>query len=676
VTPVREELVKGCPCSDPTTLIQPDPGRSGYGDQCGNNHCCDDDNYSVQWTVAAGTYHYSPVAGVYCEQSGDACVYASDVCMPGELCVDRKGPYQGHIYVEPCVPAVCCHGESCTHLPKFECEDDGGIWLGDFVPHVIVDCSSDPCSEGACCLPGGGCLPADGTKMPLEQCTSEGGDFAGGAICANSPCSVCDFEDQAHCQLDTGIYIFPSDRQQGTRRADDFRAEGNVINRICFEFGFVTGNPPPECSDDPPVGGFEVRFYEDAFGFPGPELPESVASGGAITVDRAERKGFGLRTWRFSGLVNPPDGIQVTPGECYWIEITGEGAECQTLWVHSRDGNNYGMRDDNDTWGEEDMHDGDVVFCIDTGIVPATEPSVDGGCGAIPVACCFRDDTCRQLSFSQCSAWDGYPIVYGDCNTPDLCPFPKNDLCHIEEDPPNPNRPPTGAFAICEGDPARPELGAWIYWDGLTPETRLGMCEKWNGYPCCLDFGQVCHPQEQDCTDPPNEPWGSNMCHPWGYNPVDPPASVFKPAYECYADVDNRLASTDGPESGWDCFGSGVNSFQADVWYTVTAPCEGFGIATMCEASTEYDSMLGVFGDHTDSPRCPSTGHDNDDLLYCNDDYCTGSATTSGVKWNTFEGATYILRLGGWSYSGDVADAAQGRSQFHIGIFCSSASRR
>ncbi|MHC4698893.1 MAG: hypothetical protein ACYTFA_19360, partial [Planctomycetota bacterium] len=464
----------------------------------------------------------------------------------------------------------------------------------------------------------GAWLLGDGTTCMLSCCAQAvdtGSKHHGGVLRARElQSAVCEFEDQAHCQLDTGFYYFPSDRTQGIRRADDFRPEGNVINRICFEFGFFTANPPPECSDDPPVGDFEVRFYEDAFGFPGAELPDSV--GAYFVMDKAEPKGVGSRTWRFSGLVNPPDGIQVTPGECHWIEITGEGGDCETWWVHSRDGNNYGVQDENYSYGEEDIRYGDVVFCIDTGIVPATEPGVDGGCGDIPSACCFHDGDCTQSSFSQCNAWNGYPIVYGDCDTPDLCPFPENDLCHIEEDPPNPDRPPTGAFAICEGDPARPELGAWIYWDGLTVETTLGMCEKWPGYPTGPhDFGLVCHPLEQDCTDPPNTPYTSNTCYPWGYNPDPPPPSVFDPAYECYADVDNRLASTDGPEAGGDCFGPGVNSFQADVWYTVTAPCEGFGIASMCEASEGFDSMLAVFGDHTDSPRCSLTTDENDDLL-------------------------------------------------------------
>jgi hypothetical protein len=248
-------------------------------------------------------------------------------------------------------------------------------------------------------------------------------------------------------------------------------------------------------------------------------------------------------------------------------------------------------------------------------------------------------------------------------------PPPGNDDCHIGEDPPDPNRPPTGAFTICAGDPDHPELGEWLYYDGLTPLTRLGICEKWPGYPeTPPDFGQVCYPLDQtSCTDPPNIPYTNNMCFPWGYDPVE---SELKPAYECYVGTDNQTASTDGPTAAGDCLGSGENSFRADVWYTVTAPCTGKAIIDMCTALGEYNSMLAVFGDHTNNPRCPSIGDDNLDLLYCNDDYCMGDETLSAISWETTADAVYILRLGGYSATGTDADAAQGWSTMHAGFYC------
>jgi hypothetical protein len=656
-----------CPPAGPVNWISPNPGRSGFGDACGNNHCCSDGNYSVEWTVRPGESYYLPLGLDTCEGNNDACTDDSE-CEPGLSCqiLESARVYQAHIYVEPCQPAACCFDDKCQELSIFECEDQGGNWLGALDPPV-TNCSGDPCSTGVCCHAVGPAVQCDDDDPDdtLAACDTVGGDYHGGLTCPAGPCAVCESEDSAHCQLGTGYFPWRSDRNWSTRLADDFRPTGNIINRVCFEFGFGSVHPPPNCADDPPSDNFEVRFYEDAFGIPGAEL---LFSPGPVTVDRRERKDPDSSIWRFSAPIEP--GVQVIPGDCYWMEITGMGNRCSTYWVESVDGNNYGMRDRYiyGPYGPEDAIDSDVAFCIDTGIVPATEPGIDGGCGGIPVACCLRDYTCQQLDYQQCTEAGSLPFVYGDCSTPDLCPFPRNDYCHIEEDPPNPDRPPTGAFTICEGDPERPELGEWIYWDALTPETRLGECEKWPGYPAGpVDFGQVCYPLDQtSCTDPPNIPYGNNICWPWGFDSGG--QSNFQPAYECFVDTSNRWALTDGPTAGGDCFGSGVNSFRADVWYTVTAPCTGKAIVEMCDAAMIYDSMLGVFGDHTDNPRCPQTGPDNEDLLYCNDTYC--GCDSSGVSWGTTEGAVYILRLGGWSNSGSDDNASQGETRLHLGFYC------
>ena len=52
------------------------------------------------------------------------------------------------------------------------------------------------------------------------------------------------------------------------------------------------------------------------------------------------------------------------------------------------------------------------------------------------------------------------------------------------------------------------------------------------------------------------------------------------------------------------------------------------------------------------------------------DDYCSSYSTVSGVQWDARQNAVYILRLGGWSGSGQDADAGHGWSLFHIGFFC------
>ncbi len=649
---VSQVLVKGCPCDGPMAYIPPDPGHFGYGNACGNDHCCEDGNYSVQWTIRDGTYHYGVPAGTYCEQSGDGCLTSLD-CAPEEACIDVSQPLQAHIIVEPCRPAACCYGSTCSVVTKFECEDGGGDWLGDLVLNPVADCFDDPCATGACCLGCGSCEDQNGDQITPEACAAlPGGYYHGGLLCTDAPCSACEFNmtgsqiDRNHCQGDTGQYIFPSDRFQGTRRADDFRPQDSPIRRICFAFGFVT-EEGSECSDDLPRDDFEYAIYEDAFG-----LPDTVVAAGPLPMDRCKPIP-GMRTWQFSAMVNPPDGVEVIPGECYWLEITGMGDDdCSTLWAHSVDGNNYGLRDDNDSYGPEDIRDNDVVWCIDTGIVVPTNPGTDGGCGDIPVACCPRDPEipCYQATFNECSDVGNFGFPYSPCGG-FACPDPPNNVCDTDGD-----GTPDGAARICEGNPEHPEWGEWIFWDGLTQGTRLGQCNDWPG---SAGFGQICDPVPPgQCREP-----STAVCVPH-----QPEPGVFPPAYECYVTTDNRLATTDGPVGGGAC-GSG-NAFQADVWHLITAPCCGRAVVTMCDAPSEYDSMLSVYGNDRDDVECPGPGDDNEDLLECNDEYCRGSGTASGVHWDAVKDAVYLLRQGGYSDIGDLPGAAQGISQFHIGFLC------
>ncbi len=646
---VSRILVKGCPCDGPVAYIPPDPGRSGYGDACGNEHCCEDGNYSVQWTIRAGTYHYGVPAGTYCEQSGDVCTQSLD-CAPGEACKDFSQALQAHIIVEPCFPAACCNGATCSWLPKFECEDGGGDWLGDLLPNPVVTCKFGACDQGACCTPDGSCEDFNGDGISPEACAALAGDYHGGVRCADRPCTVCEFNmigsqiDNNHCQGDTGQYLFPSDRYQGTRRADDFRPQDSPIRRICFGFGFVTEGTGPECANHPPREDFEIHIYEDTFGFPDTEI---AGSPGPVDVDHAEPMP-GMRSWQFSAPVGGAGGVEVDPGECYWLEITGMGTDsCSTLWTHSVDGNNYGLRDDNMDYTAADIRDNDVVWCIDTGIVVPSNLGTNGGCGDVPVACCHRGargSTCDQRTFNECSDVGSFGFPYSVCGTFE-CPVPDNDLCTSD---PSGVGPPDTAAVVCSGDPKHPERGEWRVWTGELGD-RLGQCDDWPGE---AGYGQVCNPQTQDCREPPTA-----SCMPY-------PGE----AYECWFDGDNRLASTDGPVAGGAC--GDYNAMQADVWHRITAPCRGRAVVTMCDGEWEYDGMLSVYGDDTPDLQCPTLPDGNDDLLECNDEYCRGSFTVAGVHWDAVEGAVYLLRQGGWSANGGLTDAAQGKAQFHVGFFC------
>ena len=172
-------------------------------------------------------------------------------------------------------------------------------------------------------------------------------------------------------------------------------------------------------------------------------------------------------------------------------------------------------------------------------------------------ACCQRDLSCNeQWTLGTCADVGGVYFPYRTC---DLlpgggCSSPDNDDCDTDGD-----GTPDGATQIC----APEEM---TYYDAQTPESRLGQCADWPG---AAGFGEICHPTEQDCIDPPDDPPGTNPCL----------AHMFE-AYECYVPSDNRLATTDGPPPGGDCIFVGEEGFQADVWYRINAPCVGAMVVT------------------------------------------------------------------------------------------------
>lgn len=202
------------------------------------------------------------------------------------------------------------------------------------------------------------------------------------------------------------------------------------------------------------------------------------------------------------------------------------------------------------------------------------------------------------------------------------CPVPPNDLCENAE-------------PVCGGQ-------------GV--ESGLGRCAEREE---AFGSGQICDVFLQDCAD-------EVACLP-----VDPGTDTFR----CRVPTDTRLGSTDGPVGGGDCAMSGPENFQVDVWYEYVAPCAGSMSVQMCQAGL-YDSMLAVYGTNESGGACPCP-EDNTDLLICNDDYCGGFGTLSGlILDDVVEGACYLFRVGGWSRDGTEASAQRGRSELDIGMIC------
>lgn len=243
----------------------------------------------------------------------------------------------------------------------------------------------------------------------------------------------------------------------------------------------------------------------------------------------------------------------------------------------------------------------------------------DGACclpGAPPV-CEDRDETTKcqfdavfvpGLSCAEVSATLGG------------CPVPPNDEC-------------ADRIRVCPDQTANDDLGRCVGESDFVPGERLCSVTSQDCYT-----GEPCIPLEHD-------------------------------AYRCRAYGDNRLASTDGPEAGGDCEPSGVDSFQADIWYEYVAPCSGVLTVRMCEG-TFHDTMLSVHGGHDPAAGC-SCPDDNSDLLVCDDDSCGGfSAASVASVERVVEGACYTIRVGGWSNDGTIPGTARGKVEFDVLMVC------
>lgn len=262
----------------------------------------------------------------------------------------------------------------------------------------------------------------------------------------------------------------------------------------------------------------------------------------------------------------------------------------------------------------------------------AFQVTQEGVCGMPPPpetqmgSCCSPGSppTCdSDMAFIDCPAANVF-IPQFTCTEIDAllggCPVPAHDVCA--------DRLPVCAEAA--------------------PADGLGIC---GGEVELERGGGVCDIAGQDC---PN----GRVCAP-----------VAGDVIRCRVEADNRLATTDGPPAGGECETSGAESFQADVWYEYTVPCNGTLTIRMCEEIT-YDSMVAVYGTQLPGEAC-SCPTDNANLLECNDDYCSIAQSTSGITLErVVANACYLIRVGGWSVDGTFAHAQRARSTLDIGVVC------
>jgi hypothetical protein len=238
-----------------------DPNPCTVGACCFFDGTCDELN-RAQCSAQGGTFLGE---GVSC--GPNPCTYVSACCLSSGNCLQAAWPaclnlggeflgWPGQPPVpcepNPCLPGACCLGEACQQLPSYDCEQEGGLFVG-----VGIPCDPNPCTVGACCLPDDGCQ-----LLSPYQCTEAGGEFQGeGVSCVPNPCpAVCCFghncrawnpDDAQRCRRLGGYFRAPVRCEQFPPPCDcvglGIRADANcdgVINAFDID-AFVLGLTNP-----------------------------------------------------------------------------------------------------------------------------------------------------------------------------------------------------------------------------------------------------------------------------------------------------------------------------------------------------------------------------------------------------------------------------------------------
>jgi hypothetical protein len=587
--PQWSNVYSECPCDEIIAQTGVDPpigiGRGTDGFARGGPFC-DDDNLWETFRLRPGIY-YKPI---YSAPGGTAAV------PPGT-------DYQVHITVAACPVAACCVGSDWSITDELECEDLGGYWLnGNVDVPTQPDCSQggadSPCCTGSCCLGPGQCEDdVEGAPLEPADCVLLDGEFVGGATCAGDPgnflpepCPTCPIGDEGNCLDNDGDYIYPSDAEQGVRRAEDFVAQSGTISEVCVSGAYTDAlencNPPTgtnwcDCScqgittpeeldenadDCNPVvvDDFEVCVYADAGASPNPgesSYPGALVACSDTTSVRSVDVIFGnFAEWETSlVLTNPIMGL--SQGSVYWISVVNDtsapaGNTCEWSWTESAAGNDWSVFDFDENWTIADGRTTDHAICIDQGM-EQPQPATGACCVCEPLGDCVNGRT-RGECIELLGAWK-----QGEVCGPGICPQ------------------------------SRP-LG-----DDCDPDAQV------------ISDGFVAFTNECSITDGPDTVTNCQVSSP--------------------SDIDE-------------------SEFGGDVWYFYTATCTGRLTVSMCE-DADYDAILAIYTDGSDTCSCPTGTEQPPDPTFCADDTCGATGGPPVIEAIVSNGTCYTIRVAGWSGS-------------------------
>ena len=347
------------------------------------------------------------------------------------------------------VPGGTCSGDleldctGCTHAG--DCNDHNACTTDFCDPYGICSSMADFDEASLCCNPHNGTttLIDDSDPCTFDVCDEETGQVFHAPIEGCTPPVICAFEDEAHCKAPGDAYLLLSDRRLGVRWTDDFRPDGPEISQVCWWPCFYNLEGGEECFDTPPPDDFAIRFYEDAGGMPGAIV--GPAGGELLVPDAKQWLGGNSRCWAYGASL--PIAVSVTPGDCYWVEITGYGGDdgCAVFLLESLEGNAYSFLDQNGDYGVEDLEEHDLAICLDSGLASADD------CGPVPGACAMCGQGCLDaddgMEHASCKAEGGIFFPDTDCAEVGWQP-PANDDCADAIELTHPGGSPTNDIVV------------------------------------------------------------------------------------------------------------------------------------------------------------------------------------------------------------------------------------
>gem|GEM_PF-1872292 len=151
--------------------------------------------------------------------------------------------------------------------------------------------------------------------------------------------------------------------------ADDFTpSQTGQITNVCWWGTYADANSDP-CQSFA-VDAFEMNYYRGTAGEPGELLASFSQKDGTLTVDGPIATGLDLQStlpeFAYSATHAP---VNVTAGECYWIEIKNPIVACDWFWEESIEANGRAFQDG--VFGSTpgfDARDGvvaDATLCLD-----------------------------------------------------------------------------------------------------------------------------------------------------------------------------------------------------------------------------------------------------------------------------------------------------------------------